>query len=279
MFKRANFVERSIMGALSFLKDSVLADAYAAQKGFLQARDPCVKAVTILLLLLSVLFTRDILFLAGMYCVVLVLTHVSSISVGFFLKRTWFFIPFFSLVIAIPALFDVFTPGQALWSFKVLGIAFTVTRQGLDGAALFTLRVLTSVSLVVLLALTTKHSQLLRVLRIFKIPQVFVMTIGMCYRYIYLFVEIIENTYTAIKSRVGVISHVKKGQQIVAWNIAHLWQRSYYLNTQVYNAMLSRGYRGEPRVLDEGRPEYKDWLWLSGVAAFFMIILWKHYLN
>ena len=267
------------MGALSFLKDSVLADAYAAQKGFLQARDPCVKAVTILLLLLSVLFTRDILFLAGMYCVVLVLTYVSSISVEFFLKRTWFFIPFFSLVIAIPALFDVFTPGQALWSFKVLGIAFTVTRQGLDGAALFTLRVLTSVSLVVLLALTTKHSQLLRVLRIFKIPQVFVMTIGMCYRYIYLFVEIIENTYTAIKSRVGVIAHVKKGQQIVAWNIAHLWQRSYYLNTQVYNAMLSRGYTGEPRVLDESRPEYKDWLWLSGVAAFFMIILWRHYLN
>jgi len=100
-----------------------------------------------------------------------------------------------------------------------------------------------------------------------KIPQIFVMTLGMCYRYIYLFVEIVENTYLAIKSRVGAKVHYKRGQRIVAWNIAFLWQRSYQLNEDVYRAMLSRGYRGEPVVLNDFRIRVVDWSWLFIVAV------------
>jgi energy-coupling factor transporter transmembrane protein EcfT len=84
----------------------------------------------------------------------------------------------------------------------------------------------------------------------------------MCYRYVYLFVEIIQNTYLAIKSRVGYVASVKSGQGIVAWNIATLWERSYQLNEDVYKAMLSRGYRGEPAVLNDFKVKARDWLWL-----------------
>ncbi len=129
--------------------------------------------------------------------------------------------------------------------FKIAGFELIITHQGLSGAVLFVMRVITSVSFVVLLSITTRHFELLRTLRIFKIPQVFIMTLGMCYRYIFLFVEIVEHTYLAIKSRVGVKMHYKKGQHVVAWNIAYLWARSYQLNEDVYKAMLSRGYRGE----------------------------------
>jgi cobalt/nickel transport system permease protein len=100
------------------------------------------------------------------------------------------------------------------------------------------------------------------------------MTLGMCYRYLYLFVELVENTYCALKSRVGTGIHFKKGQTIVAWNIALLWQRSYRLNEQVYHAMLSRGYTGEVRVLSEDKVKFKDWLWLAGVTALFILLLY-----
>jgi cobalt/nickel transport system permease protein len=103
---------------------------------------------------------------------------------------------------------------------------------------------------------------LLRVLRVFKVPQIFVMTLGMCYRHVYLFIEIIQNTYLAIKSRVGHVSSVKRGQGIVAWNIASLWQHSYQLNEDVYKTMLSRGYRGEPVVLNDFKTKTIDWIWL-----------------
>lgn len=275
--KRINFIERTVMGALSFLQESVFADEYAQAKGFLQARDPRIKVPSVLLLLLAVLFSGDIAVIAGIYALCILLAALSSIRLGFFLKRTWIFIPFFSLCIALPALFDIFSPGQALFSFPVLSFTMTVTRQGVLSAGIFFLRVLTSVSLGTLLVLTTRHYSLLKVLRMFRVPQVFVMTLGMCYRYIYLFIEIIQNTYLAIKSRVGRVPSSRSGRGLVAWNIASLWQRSFALHSDVYNAMLSRGYTGEPKILDEFRAGPKDWFWLGGAAFVFGLTIWRSY--
>jgi cobalt/nickel transport system permease protein len=262
------------MGALSFFKESVFADEYALKKGLLQAIDPRIKTITFLLFLVSVLLTKNIFVLLALYALCLLLTYCSNIGLRFFLKRTWIFIPLFSLFIAVPALFSFFTPGDALWGLKIGGLSIIITKQGLLGALLFVVRVTTAVSFVVLLSITTKHFELHRVLRIFKVPQVFVMTAGMCYRYLYLFVELVENTYQAIKSRVGTGIHYKKGQTLVAWNIALLWRRSYILNEQVYQAMLSRGYTGEVRLLHDGNIKLRDWLWLSCVATLFIVMLY-----
>jgi cobalt/nickel transport system permease protein len=276
-WKSNNFIERSIMGALSFLKESVFADQYAGQKGFFQSLDPRIKAITVLLFILQALLARNIFILVCLYGICLLLTYCSRIPLGFFLKRTWVFIPLFSLFIAVPALFSVFTPGEPWITFKIFGSIFIITRQGAGGAGLFVLRVITSVSFAVLLSITTRHFELLKVLRIVRIPQIFVMTIGMCYRYVYLFVEILENMYRAIKSRVGLVAHYKKGQKIVAWNIAFLWARSYQLNEDVYKAMLSRGYRGEPFILDDFKMRFGDWLWLACSGAIFLITLYVTY--
>lgn len=274
---RNNFIERSIWGALSFLKESIFADHYASKRGFLQSLDPRIKAITFLLFIIQILLTKSILILLCLHTLSLLLVCLSDIRLGFFLKRTWIFIPLFSLFIAIPALFSIFTPGEALIAWKAAGITFTVTRQGVSTAGLFLMRVVTSVSFVVLLSITTKHFDLLKVLRIFKIPQVFVMTLGMCHRYIYLFIEIIENTYLAIKSRVGTKIHYKKGQHIVAWNITFLWQRSYLFSEDIYKAMLSRGYRGEPVVLNDFKIKLMDRLWLFIVVLISVFLFYLKY--
>jgi cobalt ECF transporter T component CbiQ len=269
----ASFVDRSITGALGFFKDSVYAGDYAARPGLLQARDPRIKTPAILFCVVLVLFVKHIPVLAGLYLFCLALAALSKINLGFFLKRTWVFIPLFSLFIAVPALFKAVTPGTVIGGAGFL----QVTREGLCGASLFVMRVATSVSFVILLALTTRHDQLLKVLRIFKIPQLFVMTLGMCYRYIYLFVEIIEHTHTAIKSRAGLNLHHTKGRELVTWNMANLWLRSYHLNNQVYNAMLSRGYRGEPQVLTDFRSMPMDWVLLAAVLLIAAVSLYATY--
>ena len=265
------------MGAVSFLKESIYADAYASRKGLLQSLDPRIKILTFLLFIINILLTKNISVLVCLYVLCLVLSQLSRINLGFFLRRTWVFVPLFSLFIALPALFSAFAPGEAWFTFKVAGFALVITRQGLLGATLFVMRVITSVSFVILLSITTKHFELLKVLRVFKIPQIFVMTIGMCYRYIYLFVEIIENTYLAIKSRVGAKVQYRKGQHIVAWNIAYLWARSYQLNEEVYNAMLSRGYRGEPVALNNFKFRVRDGVWFCVVAIIFVSVCYLNY--
>lgn len=270
---RKDFIERSIRGALSFFKESIFADEIASRSGLLQALDPRFKAVTVLLFILLVMFTRSLAVLILIYLTTLSLAGLSRIGLGFFLKRTWIFIPLFSLLIAVPALFSFISPGEPVF----FSGSFAITRQGLMAAGIFLGRVITSVSLAVLLSMTTRHFELLKTLRFFGIPQIFVMVLGICYRYIYLFVEIVENTFRAIRSRVGAGIHYRKGQRVVAWNIAHLWIRSYALNEQVYLAMVSRGFRGEPQTLDHFQAKSRDWLWLFGTAIAIVLLAYTEY--
>lgn len=272
-----NFIERSIRGALSFLKESIFSDNLALNKGLLQSIDPRIKTISFLIFIILIIFIKNLSLLIALYLICLLLAGLSKINLRFFLKRTWIFIPLFSLFIAIPAIFSGVTAGRPLLTFGFLGLKLTITEQGLSGAILFVTRVLTNVSYVILLGQVSRHNELLRVLRIFGIPQVFVLAFGMCYRYIYLFIELIESAYLAVKSRVGYRLHYKRGQELIVWNIGNLWQRSNKLNEEIYSAMLSRGYSGEPRVLEEFRTKIKDWLWLFFVIIIFVLVFWLNY--
>ena len=84
---------------------------------------------------------------------------------------------------------------------------------------------------------------------------------------IFLFVSVIQDMFLGIKSRTGGIIHHRKGRKIVAWNIATLWGRSVRMNEEVYNAMLSRGYTGEPRAMHHFRACAADWVWLVFCAG------------
>ncbi len=267
--KSNNFIERSIVGALTFLKDSIFAEEHALRNGFLQSLDPRVKIISFLLFILQALLTGSIQILFFLYTFCLFLALISKINLGFFLKRTWIFIPLFSLFIALPA---IFSPGEPLFTGQILGFMFSITQQGLGAAMIFIMRVITCESFVILLGLTTKHFEQLKALRIFKIPQIFIMVLGVCYRYVYLFVEIIQNTFLAIKSRVGSGVQYQRGQNIVAWNIASLWNRSVGLNEEVYKAMLSRGYQGEALAWGDFKIRARDWLWLLAVVIIIWII-------
>ena len=263
---RNAFIERSITGALSFFRDSLFAEEYAHRRGFLQAREPRIKAAGIMLFIACALLARHSAVVACLYALCLFLAAFSRIPLKFFLKRTWFFIPLFSLVIALPALFNIVTPGDALVSFSLAGRSLSITRQGLFSAGLFVARVTTCVSFAVLLSITTRHTELLKALRMFGVPSLFVLILHMCYRYLFLFMQVIEHTYRALKCRIGGRLHYSKGQRIVAFHLTGFWQRSLQMHQEVYNAMLSRGYRGEPQVLEGLRVTVKDWAW-AGVAV------------
>jgi cobalt/nickel transport system permease protein len=265
--QRGRFIERSLRAVLSFINDAVLAETHAGRPGFLQARDPRVKIAASLILLVVAATTRSFAVLAALYLIIALLVLCSRIELGFFFARTWVFVPIFALAMALPALFSFFSPGDVVGHVRIFALSLSVTRQGILGAGLFVSRVAVCVSVAVLLALTTRHSALLRALRCLGIPQIYVMTMGMTYRYIHLFVEIVGDTFTAIRSRVGYAVAVPSGRRIVAWNIASLWRRSFDLHLQVHRAMIARGYRGEAVATQLFKTTRKDWAWLLAVAA------------
>jgi cobalt/nickel transport system permease protein len=103
------------------------------------------------------------------------------------------------------------------------------------------------------------------------------MTMGMSYRYIFLLLETVQNTFTAIKSRVGFVASAKQGRGVVASNMAGLWLKSYRLHAQVYQAMISRGYTGEPKTLDDFTATIGDILFAAAAGAIFIGTLWLNH--
>ncbi len=267
------FIQRSLLNAASFFKDSLYAEEYALKKGFLQKLDPRFKILTFILIILTVVITRNIPVIIYFYIVSIILAYFSKIDIIYFLKRTCIFIPFFSLFIAFPAIFNLFVPGPALFTFKIFSMDISVTKPGLLSAFLLILRVLTTVSFIVLLSLTTRQNNLLRALRIFKIPQIFIMVLMLTYHYIYILAKVAEDTFMAMRSRLIQTLPAQKNQQILTRRISAIWLKSKQLSEETYLAMLSRAFSGEPKVLNSFKAGLGDWVWASSVMA---VILWTN---
>ena len=249
--RKGSFVEKTLSGAVGVMRSAMFGEDVAQQRGFLQRIDPRVKIVSFLGLLIVTAFVRNIPTLVVMYVATVVLAIVSALPVGFFIKRVWLFIPIFTGIIVIPAMFSFITPGTIilpLWHWN--GHEVGITSQGLTGAGLLITRVATSVSLVVLLTLTTPWTKLLAGLRALYVPRIFILIIGMAYRYIFLLLNSVTDMYTSRKARsVGNDQgDYKEGQRFVAATAGALFGKAHALSEEVHMAMVSRGYAGDAKT-------------------------------
>ena len=110
--RRSGFVERTLVDINHTLEQSVFAERTARQPGLLQKLDARLKILSTLLLLLAVGLSHSLLVILSLYFLALALAFFSKIPLAFFVKRVWLLIPFFTGVIALPALF--ITPGTVL---------------------------------------------------------------------------------------------------------------------------------------------------------------------
>ena len=262
-------IERTLAEIGHVLEQSLFAETLSRRPGLLQSLDPRVKIVGLLALLIAVSVSRSLYVIAGLYVLALVLSGVSRLPTGSFIKRVWLVLPFFTGLIAVPALF--MTPGPALWS---LPFGLTVTRTGAMTALFLLTRVGTSVSFALLLIWTTPWNTLLKALNVLRVPDGFILILAMTYRYIALLLGIVDDMFLSRKSRVvGKLSSADE-RRLLAASAGALLGRSLQLSTEVYLAMQSRGYRGTPRTLDTFAMRSRDWAWGVGLMALAGVAMW-----
>jgi len=275
--RRESVIQRTLQGLSRLLQESIFSERVAARLGLLQGTDPRVKTVGLLGLLIVAALVEHLYILVGLYVVTLILAGASRISLAFFIKRVWLFIPIFAGIIVIPSLFNVFRAGDPLWTIWdfggevtlgpwSLGASLAITKQGLEGAVLLIMRVAVSVSLAVLLALTTRWSDLLKALRVFFLPRVFILILSMTYRYIFLLLGLASDMFTARASRMVGPSSPADDRRFAATSMGSLLGKSHTMSDEIYAAMVSRGYNGEPMSSHDFRMRGADWALLA-VAA------------
>ncbi len=251
----------------------MFSDEISERSGLLQRLDPRIKVVSLLVLLVTTALARNVGILAGLYAVGLLLAVTSGLSLRFFVVRVWLFVPIFTMVIVVPATLSFVTPGHIVvplgsWWGSPVGL----TEQGLTSAALIVSRVATSISFVVLLALTTPWSRLLSALQALHVPRVFVLVTGMAYRYIFYLLGSVTEMYTARKARtVSQDAGVRAGRAFVGASAGTLFARTYTLSEEVHMAMISRGYAAGRPTTDRARARTTDWAFL-GVTVLVAVI-------
>jgi energy-coupling factor transporter transmembrane protein EcfT len=114
----------------------------------------------------------------------------------------------------------------------------------------------------------------LKALRVFRAPIVLVAILGMTHRYIFVFLESASRMFEARRSRmVGPLSP-RDRRRVATATAGVLLDKALRLSADVQSAMVSRGYRGEVRLIDDFHATPVDGLALAGFAAVAAAALW-----
>jgi len=281
---QTKFLDKTLLAVANVAERSLFSEDYARRDGFLQLLDVRIKLVTFLYLLVIISFIHRPQTAWLLYGLSLALAVFSRVSLVFFLKRVWLFVPLFSAAIVLPALLNIVTPGDSVWVLVKLSRAYSwgpytipaeiaITRQGLWGGIVFVSRVAASVSFAVLFTLTTKWAEVFSGLRSLFVPRVFVVTLGMTYRYLFVFLRLIQDMYRARKSRTIRPLSPATERNWIASRIGATFKKSVDMSEDIYKAMLSRGFHGEFRSTDRFHAGTTDYIWLVTVLLFGGILI------
>jgi cobalt/nickel transport system permease protein len=263
---KPSFVEKTLAGITSSIEQAVFSEENARRDGFLQRRDPRVKVIAALAIIIAAALSRDWPVLAGLYVIVIAAAWVSAIDMGLYFKRVWLGIPLFSGIVIIPSIFFIGGDHHIL-TIPVGLFDLTVTREGLEKAGVFVIRVGVCVSTAVLLILTTKWADILKSLSVLKVPGVFILVLAMAYRYIFLFLHTANGMFLARKSRIVARTSGREQRWWIVSTIGVLMSRSFRMSEEVYQAMLARGFTDRIVTMNEYRFGLADAGTLAGALA------------
>src|SRR5262245_3172423 len=253
--RRASFVERTIASLAGAIERALYAEELATADGVLQRLDPRVKVVGLLALIVAAALARNILVILGLFGVALALALLSRVPLRTLAARVWTGALLFTGMIALPAIF--ITPGAVVYRLPLLG--WPITAQGIGGATYLITRVETAATFSLLLILCTSWNHVLKALRVLRVPVVFVVILGMTYRYSFLMLQTARDMFESRQSRmVGTLEGGDR-RRLASASVGVLLSKTFQLSNEVYMAMLSRGFRGDVYTLDEFQMQRRDW--------------------
>ena len=264
------FLERTTASFVDALEHTFYAEETSRADGLLQRIHPRVKLLGILALIVPAAAARSFKVIGSLFILAVLLAALSQVSFGVLLKRVWIAVLLFTGVIAFPAPFV--TEGRVIGRLPWLG--WTFTSQGLVSAGYLVLRVETATTFCVLLVLTTPWINVLKALRVLRVPVVMVTILGMTYRYVFLMLETAHDMFESRRSRmVGELTGSER-RRVAAASAGVLMSKTFDLSSDVYLAMQSRGFRGEVYLLDESRMQRFDWIILAGFTLVSATAFW-----
>jgi cobalt/nickel transport system permease protein len=283
---RTSFVSKGMETISSLLRTGFIQWETASQRGFFQGLDPRVKVLFLIFFIIIVSLKKTIFSEAIIALFLFGLAMASRLDLIKHYGKIFLLTFVFGFLLAWPAAFNIFTPGDIIFSVfhfekgRLLGpLAIPreigITAEGLRRITMLSLRVMNSLSLSFLVFASTPFMEFIRALKVFRVPDVFLMTITLSYKYIFIFAQTVYDMHLAKKSRMTGVESDKAARQWVSSRMAFLFKKSQQQCEEVFRAMTARGLSDTVKLRRIPPPAAKNWgvglgLFLSGL--FFLMI-------
>lgn len=283
---KVSFLERGIDHLAGVIRNGYAQWECSSQNGFFQRIDARVKVLFLLFFILIVSLKRDVLPETCICFFVFVLTLFSRLSILKVYRRVLLLGFVFGFLVALPSAFNVITNGEIIlpivrlpksYNFWIYHIPADIglTREGIDGVAMLTLRVINSLSLSFLVLYTTPFHEVIRALKLLKVPDSFLIIMTLCYKYIFIFSKTVEDMHLAKKSRVVRELNHAEAREWIAGRLAFIFKKARGRCEEVFKAMIGRGFSDSIKFYGFRKMRMSDWcaaifLLLAGILFLFM---------
>ncbi|KAF0181018.1 MAG: cobalt/nickel transport system permease protein [Nitrospirae bacterium] len=254
-----SFVERGIAAFARLMHDTFIQWELASRKGLLQSLDARINVLFWITMVVIVSFKKTIVSLVCIGLLVFVLAVIARISLRNVYGRVLPLTFFFGFLVSAPAMLNIITPGSLVVAFFSLSAPMTfwniavpqqigITEEGVLVCLRLMLRVFASLSISFLMLSVTPFSEIVRALKMFRVPDSLLLVLTLTYKYIYLFARMILDMYRAKNARLVLGISAADYRAWSAGRMATLFRKSQVRADDIYRAMLCRGFSGEIRL-------------------------------
>lgn len=136
---------------------------------------------------------------------------------------------------------------------------------------MLTSRVMNSLALSFFVLYTTPFPEIIKALKVLKVPDGFLMIITLSYKYIFIFAKTVEDMHFAKKSRLaGQVSNAE-ARRWIAGRLAFIFKKTRLRCEEIFKAMLGRGFSDNIKIYGVGKLHARDWA--AGITFFFVGVL------
>ncbi len=161
-----------------------------------------------------------------------------------------------------------------LFAQPVGSLYLTASRETLRYAVQVFVTAMGAVSCLYFLSCNTPMTDLLALLRRLKCPALIVELMLLIYRFLFVLLETADTISAAQKARIGN-KDIRMSLHSFGALVSSLFVRSVRRSNALFDAMESRCYEGEIRVLSEECPAKKrEIAFIAGYGAVLILILW-----
>jgi len=282
---KISFIEKGMNRFAGVMKSGYIQWDTASMDGYFQRIDARIKILFLIFYVVIVSLKKEIIPEIYLGSFVFALVMLSRLNIFSFYKKVILLGFFFGFLIAAPSALNLITKGEIIfpvlhlskdYNFWVYHIPaeIGITREGLNVVAMLTIRVVNSLSISFLVLHTTTFPNIIKALKVMKVPDSFLMIITLSYKYIFIFAKTVEDMHRAKKSRLVRQVDNRDARKWVAGRMGFIFNKTRLRCEEIFKAMLSRGFSEEVKLYESRKLDSHDIITGGILLIVGIFLLW-----